>query len=67
MSDDFNVIRCFGCAAWVRKHATEAIPTGPRGDPEIWCLGCIKEVNEYTDSVTGENEPDKEDLDFDFE
>lgn len=50
-SQEQQIVRCFCCGNWVRLHATKVEKTGPRGDDELWCVGCIDSVNEFTDGL----------------
>jgi hypothetical protein len=47
-----NVVRCYCCGNWVRMSATEVVKTGVRGDDELWCVACIRDVDAYTLSLT---------------
>ena len=49
--EEFVVVRCFCCSNWVRKSATRMVKTGEREDDERWCIGCIKNVDEFTISL----------------
>jgi len=50
-SEEYNIVRCFCCGTWVRKSATEVAKTGKRGDDESWCIGCLRDVDSYTQSL----------------
>jgi hypothetical protein len=49
--EEYNVVRCFCCGNWVRQSATKVTKTGVRGDEELWCIGCIRDVDSFTLSL----------------
>lgn len=57
-----RVVRCFCCGEWVRMSATDLLYTGERADEERWCVGCIKDVDSHTKTIT-DPDYDSEDLD----
>jgi len=46
--EEHNIVRCFCCGNWVRLSATKNTKTGVRGDDEIWCVGCLRDVDAFT-------------------
>lgn len=62
---DSRIVRCYCCNNWVRMSAVETIKTGVRGDGELWCIGCIRDVDSYTLSLEQPELKDAVDLDFD--
>ena len=50
-SEDQKIVRCFCCGNWVRLFATQVTQTGTRGDEELWCTGCLYEVDAFTKSL----------------
>lgn len=63
--DGYKIVRCFCCGSWVRQSATEEAPTGVRGDLELWCIGCLRDVDAYT--LTLEQPELKETVELDLE
>lgn len=49
--DKHRIVRCFCCSNWVRLSATKEAKTGPRGNLELWCIGCLRDVDSYTLSL----------------
>jgi len=47
-NEEHNIVRCFCCGNWVRASATKNSKTGSRGDDELWCIGCLRDVDAYT-------------------
>jgi len=47
-NEEHNIVRCFCCGNWVRASATKVSKTGVRGDEELWCIGCLRDVDTYT-------------------
>lgn len=62
---DSRVVRCYCCGNWVRVSAVETIQTGVRGDEELWCIGCIRDVDSYTMSLEQPELRESTDLNFD--
>ena len=61
---DERVIRCYACDQWVRMSAAEVVKTGIRGDEELWCIGCIRDVDSYTDGLRQPELQDPADLEL---
>lgn len=49
--DEQTIIRCFCCDNWVRAGATSVQLTGEDGFAERWCVGCLREVDDFTESI----------------
>jgi hypothetical protein len=47
-TEEHNIVRCFCCSNWVRMSATKIAKTGVRGDDELWCVGCLRDVDAFT-------------------
>lgn len=62
--DDQRAIRCYCCDEWVRASATEVVKTGVRGDDEFWCIGCIRDLDSRTLSLSQPEIKDAADLDL---
>lgn len=62
---DSRVVRCYCCGNWVRMSAVEVIKTGVRGDDELWCIGCIRDVDSYTLGLEQPELKEVADINFD--
>jgi hypothetical protein len=62
---DQTVVRCYCCQEWVRMSAVEVVKTGVRADDELWCIGCIRDVDSYTLSLVQPQLRRGDDLEFD--